>query len=125
MSIDLLTVIIASTGAVLATSLIEFIKWLVRKMSKKNTVSQQLEELLEESKNLREGLLNCTEENRAVLYDRIEYLAKSYIRAEQIGAKEKSNLKLLHSIYHDKLDGNGHLDEIMAMVEKIDTVLKQ
>lgn len=58
--------------------------------------------------------------DRMILYDRIKHLAKSYIKLGYITVEEFEDLKRMHEVYHDNLDGNGFLDEIMKEVRKLE-----
>lgn len=56
--------------------------------------------------------------DRTILYDRIKYLAKSYISRSWVTVEELEDLNRMHSVYHDsdKLNGNGFLKELMNTV---------
>ena len=56
--------------------------------------------------------------DRTLLYDRIKYLAKSYIARSWVTIEELEDLNRMHAVYHDsdKLDGNGFLKELMNTV---------
>lgn len=56
--------------------------------------------------------------DRTLLYDRIKYLAKSYIARGYVTVEELEDLNRMHSVYHDsdKLNGNGFLKELMNTV---------
>lgn len=58
--------------------------------------------------------------DRTILYDRIKHLAKSYIQRSWISVEEYEDLKRMHKVYHDELEGNGFLDALMAEVDKIE-----
>ena len=58
--------------------------------------------------------------DRTILYDRIKHLAKSYIKRSWISVEEYEDLKRMHQVYHDDLEGNGFLDSIMAEVNKLE-----
>lgn len=57
---------------------------------------------------------------RMILYDRIKHLAKSYIKRGYITVEEYEDLKRMHKVYHDNLDGNGFLDSLMEEVDKLE-----
>lgn len=57
---------------------------------------------------------------RAILYDRIKHLAKSYIKRGYITVEEYEDLKRMHKVYHDELKGNGFLDALMEEVDKLE-----
>lgn len=56
--------------------------------------------------------------DRTLLYDRIKYLAKSYIARGYVTVEELEDLNRMHAVYHDpdKLDGNGFLKDLMGTV---------
>ena len=58
--------------------------------------------------------------DRTILYDRIKHLAKRYIKRSWISVEEYEDLKRMHQVYHDDLEGNGFLDSIMAEVNKLE-----
>ena len=58
--------------------------------------------------------------DRIILYDRIKHLAKAYIKRNYITVEEYEDLKRMHDVYHDNLDGNGFLDAIMDEVKKLE-----
>ena len=58
--------------------------------------------------------------DRAILYDRIKHLAKSYIKRGWVSVEEYEDLKRMHKVYHDDLGGNGFLDAIMADVDELE-----
>lgn len=58
--------------------------------------------------------------DRTILYDRIKHLAKSYIKRQWISVEEYEDLKRMHEVYHDDLEGNGFLDNIMVEVNKLE-----
>ena len=58
--------------------------------------------------------------DRMILYDRIKHLAKSYIKRGYITVEEYEDLKRMHEVYHDNLEGNGFLDAVMDEVRKLE-----
>lgn len=58
--------------------------------------------------------------DRAILYDRIKHLAKSYLSRGYITVEEYEDLKRMHKVYHDDLNGNGFLDTIMQRVANLE-----
>lgn len=61
--------------------------------------------------------------DRTILYDRIKYLAKSYLDRGFVTIEDLEDLNRMHSVYHDKdkLNGNGFLNDLM---EKVNTTLE-
>ena len=60
--------------------------------------------------------------DRTVLYDRIKFLAKSYIDRGWVTVEELEDLNRMHDVYHDpdKLDGNGFLKDLMKTVNSLE-----
>lgn len=56
---------------------------------------------------------------RQLLYDRIKYLCKEHIARGYIASNDLEDLSRMHKIYHDDLDGNGFLDDLMLEVRKL------
>ncbi len=54
-----------------------------------------------------------------LLYDRIKYLCKSHIKKGYIATNDLEDLERMHQIYHDDLNGNGFLDDLMNNVKKL------
>jgi len=54
-----------------------------------------------------------------LMYDRILYLSKHYVAAGQISWEDLRILTEMHRVYHDRLGGNGYLDEIMRDVKAL------
>ncbi len=51
--------------------------------------------------------------------DTISGLGKSYISRGNIHAEELEDIIAMHKVYHDKLHGNGFLDELMIQVRHL------
>lgn len=59
---------------------------------------------------------------RVLLYDRIKHLGKSYLARGNIHGEELEDLIAMHKVYHDELNGNGFLDELMEQVRHLPIV---
>ena len=59
---------------------------------------------------------------RQLLYDRIKYLCKEHIAHDYIASNDLEDLSRMHKIYHDELNGNGFLDDLMREVRKLEIV---
>lgn len=72
----------------------------------------------EEINALRQQMKIALEVDRMLLYDKIKYLAKSYIKRGYVTVEELEDLNAMHKLYHDKdkLDGNGFLNDLMYTV---------
>lgn len=73
-----------------------------------------------EIKQLQETVNALIVAERMILYDRIKHLAKAYIKRGYITVEEYEDLKRMHKVYHDNLDGNGFLDSLMEEVDKLE-----
>lgn len=60
---------------------------------------------------------------RQLLYDRIKEKGKTYISKGEITNEELEDLIAMHKIYHNDLNGNGYLDQLMAEVKKLKLVV--
>lgn len=58
--------------------------------------------------------------DRTILYDRIKHLAKVYIKRGWLSVEDYEDLKRMHKVYHDELEGNGFLDALMAEVDGLE-----
>lgn len=56
---------------------------------------------------------------RILLYDRIKHLGIKYITRGYITHDEYEDLELMHNVYHNSLNGNGFLDNIMEQVNRL------
>lgn len=56
---------------------------------------------------------------RYVLYDRIRYIALSYLADGDVDFDDRRILRDMHSSYHNGLGGNGDLDKLMEAVDKL------
>lgn len=54
---------------------------------------------------------------RLLMYDRIKYLGRCYIDRGFVTTDDLEDLIAMHECYHDDLDGNGFLDNVMAQVK--------
>ena len=74
----------------------------------------------EEIKQLQKTVDNLVVANRMMLYDRIKHLAKTYIKRGYITVEEYEDLKRMHKVYHNEMNGNGFLDGLMDEVEELE-----
>lgn len=54
-----------------------------------------------------------------LLYDRIKHNGLKYIHRGCITSDQLEDAERMHKCYHDKLGGNGYLDDIMNKVRKL------
>lgn len=72
--------------------------------------------MVRDRKNKNNGI---AEGVQLLLYDRIKYLSKSYIKDGHITAEDLEDLTRMWHCYHDTLDGNGYLDSLMSAVRRL------
>lgn len=117
----LLCVLSGGVAAACIKALESLLTW---KLNRKASQEDRAEELrLAGEKELEasiEALQVSVEELRAgekiILYDRVKYLARSYVEDGEIEFNDREDLLAMHSIYHEQLGGNGNLDALMDQV---------
>lgn len=72
---------------------------------------------------MREQLSAVTENQKLISIDRIRHLVKCYIADGCVDLESKENLVDMYRSYR-RLGGNGHLDTIMAELEKLPVIDK-
>lgn len=77
----------------------------------------------EDIADMREKLSAVTENQKLMSIDRIRHLVKAYIADGCVDLESKENLVDMHRSYR-RLGGNGHLDTIMAELEKLPVIDK-
>ena len=83
-------------------------------------LSEDQESIVSKIRELQSAIDNLREANRIILHSEIMRLAKPALRAGKIAHEEKNFIIRMHSIYHEKLGGNGELDELMDDLSDID-----
>ena len=56
---------------------------------------------------------------KLMLYDRIRYLGLKYIQDGAVDFDDRRILKEMHDCYHERLGGNGDLDNLMREVNRL------
>lgn len=112
-------------GAAIVAGLFGLMQWkLTRKAQKEDKAADQkvinCAARGEEIRRLQCDVSSLMVADRAILYDRIKHLAKSYIKRNWVSVEEFEDLKRMHEVYHDDLKGNGFLDSIMGEVSKLE-----
>lgn len=97
MTAQAIVLAIISSGAFSA-----FIAWLLNRIDKK-----------------RDRKTGVTMGVQVLLYDRIKYLCKYYIKQTYISAGDLEDLERMWKVYHNDLLGNGFLDALMSEVKKL------
>ena len=114
-------------GAAVVTGIVSLIQWLLSRRAQKAdrvTAKTEAENKREEklTKEINRKLDVLFLADRTVLYDRIKFLAKSYIDRGWVTVEELEDLNRMHDVYHDpdKLDGNGFLKDLMKTVNSLE-----
>ena len=118
-------------GAAVVTGIVSLIQWLLSRRAQKAdrvTAKAEAEDEREEKaiKEINRKLDVLFLADRTVLYDRIKFLAKSYIDRGWATVEELEDLNRMHDVYHDpdKLDGNGFLKDLMKTVNSLEKKAK-
>lgn len=99
----ILPILIAVISSSALTKIVDYIITKIETKRKKNPVTSGLMMIME---------------------DRIAYVAECYINRGYITPDELDRLKRMWNVYHFQLGGNGHLDPIMKLVDKLPIQLK-
>lgn len=118
-------------GAAVVTGIVSLLQWLLsRRAQKADRITAKTEaknECKEKSmQEINRKLDVLFLADRTVLYDRIKFLAKSYIDRGWVTVEELEDLNRMHDVYHDpdKLDGNGFLKDLMKTVNSLEKKAK-
>lgn len=119
------TFLTGAAGAALVGGVFGVIMWFLNRKAAKEDAEQKSVmavcaargETIEDLSKMVSSLIVA---DRTILYDRIKHLAKSYIARNWISVEEYEDLKRMHKVYHDELEGNGFLDALMAEVDRIE-----
>ena len=110
-------------GAAIVAGLFALAQWRLNRKAQKDDKAAAKQETdsakqSEQMKEINRKLDVLFLADRTLLYDRIKYLAKSYIARGWVTIEELEDLNRMHAVYHDsdKLDGNGFLKELMNTV---------
>lgn len=102
-----LTIVLAILGSTGVSTVV--VACLNRKWSKQDNHDERMDAMIGAQKVL--------------MVDRVRHLGQSYIYSNQITLESKENLIDMYNAYK-KLGGNGHLDTIIAEVEKLPIIDK-
>ena len=121
----LIDILSGAAGAALVAGIFGLITWrLNRKATKEDKAQGQTmancAERGREIKALNDKVSALIVADRTILYDRIKYLAKAYIKRRWISVEDYEDLKRMHKVYHDDLNGNGFLDDLMSEVAELE-----
>ena len=117
---ELLRIFLGGTGAAaLVTGLCALAQWRLNRQAQKEDFTRSRREGELEALNRKLDVLFLAD--RTLLYDRIKYMAKSYIARGYVTVEELEDLNRMHEVYHDpdKLAGNGFLRDLMNTVNTL------
>lgn len=121
----LLELLKSAFGAGIVAGLFGLWQWRLNRKAQKEDKAAEKEVVScaargREIKQLQDTVNALIVADRMILYDRIKHLAKSYIKRGHITVEEYEDLKRMHEVYHDNLNGNGFLDAVMDEVRKLE-----
>ena len=98
------------------------VMWLLNRRAKKKddgdqNIEQRLYAMEQQNANQSEAL-------KFILYDRIRFLGQAYIAEGKIDFDDRRILNSMHKVYHNGLNGNGDLDELMKAVNALPLKMK-
>lgn len=103
MSVEMVVSIISgSAAAAVVSGVTSIVLWILNNKKQKDTSGEK-----------------CISGLQVLLYDRIKYLGLHHIERGYICAEDLEDLQRMHKIYHNDLNGNGYLDNIMTRVNKL------
>lgn len=102
------SVIVALIGALTGTGISSVVVVLLqRKWAKQDKHDERVDALVDA--------------NKVLMIDKVRWLGKKYISEGEIHLEDKENLKEMYAAYK-RLGGNGHLDTVMAEVNRLRVV---
>lgn len=121
---DWIVVLSGATGAALVAGIFSLLKWLLDRKAAKADREEAKKEKAEEAvamadKNLNQKVDALCVAVRELLYDRIKHLGKAFLKQGDITTEELEDFLSMHKIYHNTLEGNGFLDEIVRQVKAL------
>lgn len=113
-----------ATAAAVIKLIDNIIQWALKRKAEKEDKAEaetdrqerSEEERLQETERKLDAL---TVGVRIILLDRIQYLGQIYIREGEVDFDDRRRLNDMHSVYHNKLGGNGDLDVLMSEVNSL------
>ncbi|MGN1057932.1 MAG: hypothetical protein ACI4Q7_01065 [Candidatus Avelusimicrobium sp.] len=103
MSEELIIAILGgSASAAIVSGVTQIILWILNNRKKKDESGEK-----------------CVSGLQVLLYDRVKYLGLRHIEHGYISAEDLEDLQRMHKIYHNDLNGNGYLDNIMKRVNEL------
>jgi len=125
MQAEILISLLTGASAAAVIKLIDnLIQWrLNRKAAKEDKTtadSDRQKQLEEERRQITEQKIDAlTGGLQIILLDRIQNLGQSYLHDQEVDFDARRRLNDMHSVYHNKLGGNGDLDVLMNEVNSL------
>lgn len=121
---DWTMVLSGASGAAIFAGVFSLIQWLLNRKATKADKADERKRQAEEKaamadKNLTQKVDALCVAVRELLYDRIKHLGKAYLDRGYISTEELEDFLSMHRIYHNTLEGNGFLDEIVRQVKAL------
>ena len=115
-------VLSGASGAAIFAGIFSLFTWLLNRKAAKEDKAEERKRQAEEKaimadKNLTQKVDALCVAVRELLYDRIKHLGKAYLDRGYISTEELEDFINMHKIYHNTLEGNGFLDEIVRQVK--------
>lgn len=121
------TVLGGSCGAAMVAGTFALLQWRLNRRAQREDRADAREAADcaargREIRELKEMVQVLVVADRAILYDRIKHLGRSYIARGYATIEELEDLDRMHAVYHDKdkLGGNGFLDNLMGAVHALE-----
>lgn len=117
-------VLSGASGAAIFAGIFSLFTWLLNRKAAKEDKAEERKRQAEEKaimadKNLTQKVDALCVAVRELLYDRIKHLGKAYLDRGYISTEELEDFINMHKIYHNTLEGNGFLDEIVKQVKSL------
>ncbi len=100
------------------------IQWKLARKAKKEDKEEEKQENICKANQLKidkleEAVQATITGQRYILLDRIRYLGLAYLQRGEVSFDERRLLHQMHDVYHNSLNGNGDLDELMSEVDEL------
>ena len=113
-----------AASAALIKLLDNIIQWKLARKAKKEDKAEERQENVCKANQLKIDKLEDAVQatitgQRYILLDRIRYLGLACLQRGEVSFDERRLLHQMHDVYHNSLNGNGDLDELMSEVDEL------
>lgn len=115
--IKLILAILGGSGLMSIPGLLLQRHWLKKDQAAKRE-DETMNEIKAEIAEIREDQGKIIRNQRVITVDRVKYLGRKFILAEEISLEDKQDLKIMYDSYKE-LGGNGDLETIMEEVHDL------